>query len=331
MVLSQRRMPIEFLASATLVFATAIWICNTQLSGAADDVWVAVGVTLDLAILVPALYYFFAVRKCGWPAFSTLPVFGVCLFAASKIVPDRHHAVLNGLHFVLPVAEMALVVAVMIAVRRLLVAEGPGDWLETAQGTLERWTGSPRVAKIVVFEMGLFRYAFARQKPAALEPGEFSYHQRTPLHAYMSILMVVIVVETLALHLLLSRWSDTVAWVITALSIYSALWLIGDTRAMSRRPIQVDTQALHLRFGMRWSLDVPWSEVERVETGPGVKAETDDSLEMVPLGAGANTRVILREPRIAEGPYGFTRSCSEVLLFVDEPNELVAAISKRSP
>ena len=330
MVLAQRRMPVEFFASAALVFAAALWICSTQLSGAANDVWVATGVTLDLVLLVPTLYYFLAVRKCGWPVLTTLPIFFICLFAASRIVPSEHHALLNGLHAVLPIAELGLGIALVIAVRRALVAEGPKDWLDTARATVERWTGNSVAAKVLAFELGLFRYAFTRQKVHPLDPGQFSAYQKTPLKAYLWVLMMVIAVETVALHLLLMRWSEIAAWILTLLSVYSAIWLIGDTRAIFRRPIRLDAEALRLRFGMRWSLDVPWLLVERVETGLSVKPDAEKPLEMVPLGAGANVRLKLREPVVADGPYGITRRCSEVLLYVDEPRSFVSEIEQRS-
>ncbi len=329
MVLAQRRIPFEFFAAAAVVFCAAIWICATQLSGTADDALVATGVTLDLVLLVPTLYYFLAVRKCGWPALTLLPVFFICLFAASRIVPAEHHALLNGLHAVLPIAELGLGIALVVAVRRALAAGGTKDWLDTARATVERWTGNSVAAKILAFELGLFRYAFTRQKVGPLSPGEFSAYRKTPLTAYIWVLMMVIAVETVALHLLLVRWSEIAAWILTLLSIYSAVWLIGDTRAIFRRPIRLDGEALRLRFGLRWSLDVPWSAVERVETGLGVKPEAEKPLEMVPLGAGANVRLTLREPAVADGPYGITRRCTEILLYVDEPRSLVSEIEQR--
>jgi hypothetical protein len=47
---------------------------------------------------------------------------------------------------------------------------------------------------------------------------------------------LAILVETAAIHFLVRRWSRPVAWVLTALSLYSLLMIVGHARALVLRP-----------------------------------------------------------------------------------------------
>ena len=93
-------------------------------------------------------------------------------------------------------------------------------------------------------------------------------------------MMLVIPVETLVVHLLVSQWSDVAAWVLTAGSLYATLWLVADCRASVLRPIAFKGSVLEIRSGMRFSADIPLERVAAYEK----KAPKADNKRIVNLG-----------------------------------------------
>ena len=82
---------------------------------------------------------------------------------------------------------------------------------------------------------------------------------------------MALVAETIALHFLVARWSEVAAWVLTGVSVYGAVWLVGDYRACVARRIEVTEESLRLRLGLRWEAEIPYSAIaEIVPLGPGV-------------------------------------------------------------
>src|SRR5438445_13653364 len=84
----------------TLAMATTIAVCVAILRTAAfathPDVG-AWGVTFDLTLSIPLLYYFFVVRTGRARPVTIAPLFIVCVAIATRIVPPSQPAFLNPL------------------------------------------------------------------------------------------------------------------------------------------------------------------------------------------------------------------------------------------
>jgi len=99
-------------------------------------------------------------------------------------------------------------------------------------------------------------------------------------------------------------WSAVAAWLATATTLYSALWLIADYRATVLRPILVGEESLLVRAGFRCTLRVPRALI----AGVGRKRPEfgRESLDVTLLGSPTHW-LTLSEPLLAEGPYGRRR------------------------
>ena len=82
-----------------------------------------------------------------------------------------------------------------------------------------------RMAVALATEIGIIYYGFINWKKYRLKPNEFSYHKNSGTITLIAGFIFAVFIETVALHLLLARWNNTAAWVLTGLSIYSALQL----------------------------------------------------------------------------------------------------------
>jgi hypothetical protein len=309
-------LPIGAIISAGIVIGNA-------LSAVSAPGLVANALTVDFLLVIPALYVFVFIRGRGWPVVSLAPVVLACFGLASVIIPDEHQTVLNAVGYAIPALELTLLGYVGLRVRRIIRAARDdrfrdSDFHDHARSILTRVLGVPVVADIIAFEVSLFYYAFALRGQPKTET-YFTYRARCGYGAVFSAILIVASAEIVAGHVLLSMWSTTAALIHLALSAYGIIWLLGDFRAMSRRPHVLTEKSVRLRLGIRWDVAASWSDVVRVRRGRGPTMACA-YLNMVAIG---EPRYILelRRPRIARGPYGLKRSVDQIGFDVDDPDQ----------
>ncbi len=328
MVVKQRTFPLEFAMLATAIYLCGIYVARL-VPGADAPRLLAFGITADLAILVPLLYYWLAVRRRGWPAFSVVPIFVLSLFGASRIVPAEHHQLLEGLKHSLVVLELGIFGFVAWTLRRAL-AQGRnlGDRLEGFRSVLTTLM-PPRPAAAAAYELATLTYALAPRQRISGEHA-FTYHVKGATGAITFAFLLAVVAESIPVHVLLSRWSVVAAGIHLLLSVYGALWLIGDSRAMAQRPIEVSDDGLTLRLGLRWTLEVPSEDIAELSSFRGSAKRSKTTLDLVPMGSMSSHRLRLRRPLAAQGIYGFTKKVEEVVFCVDEVERFEAVRSLKS-
>ena len=142
---------------------------------------------------------------------------------------------------------------------------------------------------------------------------------------------MAIAVETVALHLFItSRWGPVGAWVLTATSVYSLLWLVGDFRARTLRPPYVTADVLVIRNGMRADAVVPravLSTVERV-TWRTLPTKGPDYVHLARPGE-PNVVVHFREPVTVALLFGRRRRVSRIGIRAERPDEAMRALSQQ--
>lgn len=319
MTLRQPTSPLWFGVPLLAVYASAFFLLEV-LPRTLDPGAIAAGLTVDLVVLVPVLYYVVLVRGRGWPAITLAPVFLLSVGAASLLVPPEHHALLNAIGYALPVAEVAVVGFVgykawRIAGANRAASAAGGDFYDRVRDTLRGTFDAPAVVGALAYEVSLVHYAFALRAPERTAHS-FTYHRRSGYGAVLVALLMAAALELVGVHFLLRSWSGTAAGLHAALSLYGIVWLVGDYRAMRRRPHELGASGLRVRLGLRWDLDVAWDQVDLVrrtrQPVPG-----DDYLSTVPVGSPQYV-VELRAPVEATGPYGHTRAVQRVGLIVDD-------------
>jgi hypothetical protein len=96
------------------------------------------------------------------------------------------------------------------------------------------------VLSIVVNELSTVRYGllFWLGGPE-VRPGQksFTTHRESGYAAVWTVLLFVLLIETVGLHFLLWRWSPVAAFIATGLSIYSIVFFVADLASMAKRPI----------------------------------------------------------------------------------------------
>lgn len=293
-------------------------------------------ITFDLVVAVPALFYLLVVRTTRLPEVTVVPVFLGSLFGASLVLPEEHRRYLDLLGRLVVPAELLLLGYVGLRIRRggSAPAAERGDPLDRLRAKLRRVLPSPLAADAVAHEAALLGYALLawRARPDVRE-GElgFTSHRGNGYGGVLAAAALMGVIETVAVHLLVERWSATAAWALTALSLYGLVWLLGHFQAVRLRPVLLTADALHVRIGLLWSVRVPYGNVASLSAaGAGAPARRAPGyLHAVTLGP-ARLLVELSEPVCVDGLYGYVkRDVRRIGLAVDDRERFRAELERR--
>lgn len=293
------------------------------------------GVTFDLTITLPLLYWFLVVRTGRARPLTIAPVFLAGTLAAAALLPSPQDAFATQLRIAaITVIEVVLVIALA---RRVIRRDRTRhtdvhDRIRAAARTI---AGDGRVAGMLASELSVMYYAFFgwKQKPDP-EERAVTFHERSGWDVAVAALLLLLAAEGLAMHLFLSQWSSHAAWGWTALDFWAALWLLGDYQALRLRRTTVDGDTLRLRLGMRWSVDVSNAQIASVEA---IRDERDwkrPGVLRIAILEEPRLLVRLREPLVADGVAGWRREFRELALAPDDDTilrEWLAGAPSASP
>lgn len=340
MVRTERRSaaPWIFLATALAIYAGGAFLVRGLERYPHPD-RVAGAIAFDLTVTVTFLAWLLPVRARRWPAVALIPIFLVSIALATRVLPEENRHWLTALRWITVPLELGFLSWIALRARRALRAARASSVadLDTdldAWGSIRRAARSilwnPAVADILAFEASVVVYAFRPRRAPHVPAGATPYLavRRTPYGPVVVAFSLIILAETVPLHFLIARWSAPLAWTLTALGLYTLVYLTADWRAVHARPTLLDEEFLTLRTGLRWTIRIPLSAIESIERRPPSPA--DERASGKPLRAyvigGANLWIRLREPVEAEGVYGRRRSTRSIATAVDEPQRLLAAL-----
>jgi len=284
--------------------------------------------TIDFIFTIP-LAYLWSVRRTRIPASSVGIVFLACLGIATLSVPEQHQGLLDMIKtFGAPAVELSLLTYVGIrGVRfvRKLRAQGTeaGDAFEILNAVFSDAVPG-RLGAFLATELATLYYGLFHWRTVSADTSTLTHHRRSGTPALLWGLALILCVEAPVLHLLLARWSELVAWIVTGLGVYSLLQIIGFARALGKRPHSVSEQLLTLRYGVLAQAEIPLKTIKTVSLTRTGLAETESAGRLSPLGELENYNTILEldTPVVVVGPYGKTRQLQTIALWLDEPERL---------
>ncbi len=319
--------PLFVLAAACVVSVCAA-LARSQLIAKGA---VAAAVSFDLAVTLPLLYWLLVVRAGRARGLTLVPVFAAGLALAAALLPEGHQGILPALRLVAPLAEAVTIGALVLKGRSVLreyrkarpASIDPVEALETA---LRAGLGNAVLAEVVASEAGILYFALGswRRTPDARA---FGGARRSGFAAIAWALALGIVTETLALHFLLAKWSPRGAWLATAGSLYSLVWLLGFARSLRLRGTTIEGGALRLRVGLRWSAVIPLADLRSAAL---VAPPLRSVLSLAPPLGTPNVLLELVRPATAHGPFGSRKTGDRLGLLLDEPEAFLQALSQRA-
>lgn len=288
-----------FGAAALAILTACALVIRSQAFGRSPDV-AAWGVTLDLTVTIPLVYYLLVVRNGRAKPLTIAPVAVAGMLVASLIVPRDHQSLLHQLRF----AAMPLeVLTIALAFRRL--RRGSDD----------------RLTRLIVSEAQIVRYAitgwFAKRE-AAGDARPITVHEQSGYGSIVACIVVLVVSESIGMHLLLQMWSAKAAWIVTALDVYGILWILGDYHALRLRPSLLHPHTLELRHGLRWSAMIARDNIAAVTP---IRSEFEwrrKGVLKLALFDEPRYLIQLREPVVARGIAGITRVIDAIAIRPDD-------------
>ncbi len=294
-----------------------------------------VALPLDFMVGIPLGFYLLVVRPCRLTLLAVIPVIWIG-YALSVLALGSSDA------GILPLLLSALIpVEVAIAARECLKiarafrtakAESP-DPMVWFRETMRYLVRKDAPVSMAAAELSAWYYALIswRKKPYVLSGEQaFSYHNAGGYMNMMLGLALAFPVEIVGVHILISQWSIVAACIITALSVYAAIWLVGDARARMMRPIAVGEGHIRLECGIQMEAAFPTSDIEAVALSD---REIEHIGESERLNYGTFYRpdawLVMKSPVEVRTLLGAKR-VRAIGVSVDDPKAFVFAINEES-
>ena len=191
------------------------------------------------------------------------------------------------------------------------------------EGVLTQVYGEYKILSFLVSEMMIFYYAlfgcFIKKKSFDNVSGH-TYIKETMYGVFLWVILISTMIEVPIIHYFLSLWSVTVAWVVTGLTLYGMIWLLGDYKAIKHMPIRINETHLFIRIGVRSKVDISFSNIDTISSN--VKEEEKESYKLLVLmtTVDANIYITLKEKVNIKGILGSKKGIDKVALYVDEPS-----------
>lgn len=284
-------------------------------------------ITADLLLIVPFVYYLL-IRKSDIPNTTVIPVMIIGLLIGSYFLPQESQTYLSIFKtWALPVIEISILTFVIIKVRRAVktykeLKSATPDFYDTLKKVCLEILPKKLVLPFAT-EVAVFYYGFINWKTRETNDDEFTYHKKSGTPALFYAFILIIAVETVALHFLLARWSIVAAWILTALSVYTAIQVFGFAKSLSKRPISINKDSLTLKYGILNEVDIPFSDIDKVELSRKSLEKEVLTKTLSPLGELESHNVIIHLKKENElvGLYGMKKRFNLLGLHIDEPKE----------
>ncbi len=306
-----------------LLFGLLIWLMKTTAFNGNDILDLAF--TADLLFTVP-LIYFLLIRKSKIPATTVIPVMVIGLLLGFYFLPTGSQHYLNLFKtWALPVVELSVLIFVIVKVRFAAkkyksLSDSSADFFSALKSTCSEILPAKLVQPFAT-ELAVIYYGFIKWKSSSLKENEFSYHQKSGSQSLFGAFILIIAVETVGLHYLIAQWNVVVAWVLTGLSIYTALQILGFAKSLSHRPVVLLPSSLHLKYGILSEATIPFADITSVELSwkPLEKSKLTRSLS--PLGEleSHNLIIHLKKENKLKGLYGMEKPFQTISLYIDNP------------
>lgn len=302
----------------------------------AIDATLAIGITYDLTIVGPLLYLAAIWRK-SIPKATVLPFFIIGLITALQILPNDHltHARLLQ-HYMLPLLELIVICVIGykvhkgIQVFRLLSTAKQIDVFDLLVQVTNRFIRQQRIARILATEIAMVYFAFFSWKKSSQTNQEFTAYKENGSTALLGVLILLVMVETVVLHIVLLPWQPVIAWLLFGVSLYTALQLFAHGRAMRKRFSVVSAEGIYLKYGLAADVFIPHRLIaSAVQTTSDIDNNEGRVQKVALLGALEPHNLVfsLTESVTIIGLYGIKKRGRIIACHIDEPAAFLRQIN----
>ncbi len=203
------------------------------------------------------------------------------------------------------------------------------DHFTLLQNTAERVLPF-KLGSIISMDLWVVYYSFIYWGKRPLNEQEFSYHKKHETIILLWVVIFMCLVEAILVHILVAHWSITIAWIFTAISLYTAIQLLGIIKSIPRRPIAIENGKLKLRYGFISETSIPIDNISGIEQNFGNVDFGGQTCSLSPFGyfEGHNILINLKTNATLNRIYGISTTFRTIAFHVDDKNSFIKAIER---
>ncbi len=317
-------------------------------------------ISIDFIFTIPIIHYLI-IRKTKISNLTAITLMIAGLFLGLYFLPKENQNYLELFKtYFFPVIEIAILSVVIWKIRKTIKSYKTLKSTYQINNQENETTSSfdfftvlknscdevlPKLpASLLSTEIAVIYYSILNWKKNKINPlKEFTYHKNSGTVGLLGALVFIVIVETIAIHLLLAQWSVTAAWILSFLSIYTGFQLLAFAKSFSRRPILIENDILYLRYGIMSETEIEIKNIKSIEISEkplkeliemeGVKDKKQQKLyqKLSPLGdlEAHNIIIYLHTKNILTGIYGIKKEFEVLGFHVDEKNNFINQIQNR--
>jgi hypothetical protein len=290
-------------------------------------------VSIDLVVILPILYYFLIIKKLNTSWLSLIGAISISLIIAYVILPNTHQNYLHYVEKILIFCELVLLLYVIIKIRSIYKSyfqfkQTSFDFIQNIQNAFFQHVGNNLFVRILLSELILLRYGLfcwlGDKNEKNTEYQNFTIYKESGFVGLFLTILFVAGIEAFVVHLIVVKYNWIVAWITTALSLYSILFLIAHLIAVQRRVISIHSEMISIRIGFIWNFEIPFSNILEIQKINDIPQNKKNILNLSSaLMTSPNTMITLKEPIKVYGLYGINKISHYICLNVDEVNRWI--------
>ncbi|MCJ8191660.1 hypothetical protein [Sphingomicrobium aestuariivivum] len=188
----------------------------------------------------------------------------------------------------------------------------------------------PRLVHLAARESAAMRLALFRWRLVPDVPEGASAHRYDRYLAPMLwVFLGLQVVELGVVHLLLMQWSETVAWVMFALTMAGILWFVALIKSIRLKPVLLTDSGIDVRHGLLVDLHVPYDAIARLGESFDVETLKQSDTINCALMSAPNVTMTLARPVAMTGMLGNQRQVMRIALRLDAPELFQLELQRR--
>jgi len=124
----------------------------------------------------------------------------------------------------------------------------------------------PFVFRIMKAEVQLIYFGLLSWRGLRADVGveQHTYHRNSDDFVYLWVIFALSIFEIPVVHLVVKFWSETVAWIVTAIGSLGAIYVLGYAKSFYLCPIEVVGRVMRIRRGFDVDFTVDFSDIEDI-------------------------------------------------------------------
>ncbi|MGD6843212.1 hypothetical protein ACQCVH_11915 [Bacillus infantis] len=306
------------------------------------------GTVVDLFIVLPALVYFFLLRKKRSILYLS-PVLLSAYGLSHVIIPEGHLQSANMLRLMLVLGEIFIFSAAILGnkdkilpfYKELKNRNRHNSYLKyNLDKTAARYFSDSAALRLLASEIALFQYSLFswKSKPVTDTGAIFTYHRKKSSSAVYIMLIHATVLESVGLHFFLHQWNAAISYILLLLNVYAVLYFIAELHAMRLTPYLLTQEVLLLQTGLSKSMEVELCNIESISFYEGPEKFTKieqqtlyDARAIDFMQEKPHIEIRLKEPGKVLKPFGIVQQADRIVLDADDPQAFAEELKSRLP